>query len=52
MELAPRRGSGGGIGGSSEGEGEKFMEGLQQPNFGGPPSSPTSPQTPLLLSEM
>ena len=46
MELAPRRGCGGGIGGSSEEEGEKFMEGWNSQILGIPPLQP------LLLSEM
>ena len=37
MELAPRRGCGEGIGGSSEEEGGKVHGGLEQPNFGDPP---------------
>ena len=39
MELAPRRGCGGGIGGSSEEEGEKFMEGWNSQILGDPPLS-------------
>ena len=39
MELAPRRCGGGGIGGSSEEEGGKVHGGLEQPNFGDPPSA-------------
>ena len=42
MELAPRRGSGGGIGGSSEEEGEKFMEGWNSQILGIPLRPPLS----------